>query len=169
MFKAACQVFGVCCGNAVLGEGDIRLQGRLRLFLRCKGCRCARDTSEYDAVGFKATPMTLAESWDSALAEDGEQRMQRYARFVDWFLARPGIPNYVVDVRGVPGDPAVARWLAAEMPMRSIGSGYSVKSPEAFFGPTRIDRDYDGLVVFGTTTRARPNPTGMRPKPTVTK
>lgn len=60
--------------------------------------------SEYDAVGFKATPMTLAESWDLALAEDGEQRMQRYARFVDWFLARhavdlsrPVAARYVLD------------------------------------------------------------------------
>jgi hypothetical protein len=48
--------------------------------------------------------------------------------------------------------------------MRSIGSGYSVKSPENFFSPTRIDANYDGLVFFGTTTRALPNPTGMRPK-----
>ena len=51
MPKAVCQAFGICCGNAVLGEGDIRPQGRLRLFLRCEGCRCARDTSEYDAIG----------------------------------------------------------------------------------------------------------------------
>lgn len=88
---------------------------------------------------------------------------------IDWFLARPGLPDYVVDVRGGAADPAVARWLAAEMPMRSIGSGYSVKSPGAFFAPTLIERDYDGLVHFEKTSRARPNPTGMRPKPTASK
>jgi erythromycin esterase len=83
---------------------------------------------------------------------------------LDWFLARPGIPNYIVNVKGVAGGPAVTKWLGTEMPMRSIGSGYSVKSAENFFSPTRIDANYDGLVFFGTTTRALPNPTGMRPK-----
>ncbi|HPW17561.1 MAG TPA: erythromycin esterase family protein [Candidatus Aminicenantes bacterium] len=84
---------------------------------------------------------------------------------IDWFLARPGIPNYFVDIRGAAGDPTVSRWLAAEMPLRFVGSGYSAKAPDVNFGQTRLERDYDGLVFFGTTSRARPNPTGMRPKP----
>jgi erythromycin esterase len=85
---------------------------------------------------------------------------------VDAFLAKAGIPNYIVDVKWAPRDPTIAKWLATEMPMRSIGSGYSVKEPGNFFAPTRIDANYDGLVFFGTTTRALPNPTGMRPKKT---
>ena len=85
---------------------------------------------------------------------------------IDWFMARPGIPNYVLDVKWAPKNPTVEKWLKTEMPMRSIGSGYSVKDPGSFFAPTRIDVNYDGLVFFGTTTRALPNPTGMRPKKT---
>lgn len=85
---------------------------------------------------------------------------------VEWFLARPGIPNYLMDVKWAPRDPTVAKWLATEMPMRSIGSGYSVKQAGNFYAPTRIDENYDGLVYFGTTSRALPNPTGMRPKRT---
>ena len=85
---------------------------------------------------------------------------------IDGFMARPGIPNYVIDVKWAPKNPTVAKWLKTEMPMRSIGSGYSVKDPGSFFAPTRIDANYDGLVFFGTTRRALPNPTGMRPKKT---
>ena len=51
MLKAACQAFGICCGNAVLGEGDIGLRGHLRCILCCLGCRCACDATEYDAIG----------------------------------------------------------------------------------------------------------------------
>ena len=82
---------------------------------------------------------------------------------VEWFLARPGIP-ILIDVKGAPRNPTVAKWLGTKMPMRSIGSGYSVKQAASFYAPTRIDENYDGLVYFGTTTRALPNPTGMRPK-----
>ncbi len=85
---------------------------------------------------------------------------------IDGFLAGPGIPNYFIDVKWAPRNPTIAKWLGTEMPMRSIGSGYSVKQAGNFFAPTRIDASYDGLVFFGTTTRALPNPTGMRPKKT---
>ena len=55
MLKAVSQAFGICFGNAVLGEGGVRLQGSLRFFLCCKGCRCACDASEHDAVGARQT------------------------------------------------------------------------------------------------------------------
>jgi len=69
-------------------------------------------------------------------------------------------------VKWAPRDATIAKWLGTEMPMRSVGSGYSVKQAGSFFAPTRIDASFDGLVFFGTTTRALPNPTGMRPKKT---
>ena len=112
---------------------------------------CDMDSARNSSEGCILTEFTVGE------APEGS---------IDWFLARPGIPNYVVDVKGAGGDPTISKWLDAEMPMRSIGSGYSVKQPGNFFSPTRVRRSYDGLVFFGTTTRARPNPTGMRPKKT---
>jgi hypothetical protein len=48
---------------------------------------------EYDAVVHSAAPDTLADAWDAAVSEDADVRMTRYARFVDWFLAR-----YAVDL-----------------------------------------------------------------------
>ena len=48
---------------------------------------------EYDAVVQRATPSTIAQAWKAAMAEDAEARLTRYARFVDWFLAR-----YAVDL-----------------------------------------------------------------------
>jgi capsule polysaccharide modification protein KpsS len=48
---------------------------------------------EYDAVTHHATPATFGRAWKSAMAEDADARMTRYARFVDWFLAR-----YAVDL-----------------------------------------------------------------------
>ena len=55
MLKAVCQAFGICCGNAEPGEGDIRLRGHFRCILCCLGCRCACDASKHDAVGARQT------------------------------------------------------------------------------------------------------------------
>ena len=112
---------------------------------------CDMESARNSSEGCILTEFTVGE------APDGS---------VDWFLARPGIPTYLIDVKGAPRNPTIAKWLETEMPMRSIGSGYSVKQAGSFYAPTRIDENYDGLVYFGTTTRALPNPTGMRPKKT---
>lgn len=48
---------------------------------------------EYDAVTHHATPATFGKAWKAALAEDADDRITRYSRFVDWFLAR-----YAVDL-----------------------------------------------------------------------
>lgn len=60
--------------------------------------------SEYDAAAHQATPAQLREVWDRALAEPMEDRLRRYARFVDWFLgrhaidlSRPQAGRYVLD------------------------------------------------------------------------
>lgn len=46
---------------------------------------------EYDAVTHCARPDTLRDAWALAVAESEDQRLRRYARFVDWFLARHAI------------------------------------------------------------------------------
>jgi hypothetical protein len=62
---------------------------------------------EYDAVAHAATPATLGEAWRRACAEPDAEREQRYARFVDWFLAR-----HAVDLsRPRQSDPVLRRQL----------------------------------------------------------
>lgn len=81
----------------------------------------------------------------------------------DWYFAQPGIANYIVDFRAAPKEGKVAQWLASTLPMRSIGSGFATDQPERnYFFPTILKNHYDGLIFIGKTTRARPNPTGMR-------
>jgi erythromycin esterase len=52
----------------------------------------------------------------------------------------------------------IAEWLAAPRLMRAIGAGYSTKSEKSYFKPVILKQEFDGLVYFPTTTRARPNP-----------
>lgn len=87
---------------------------------------------------------------------------------VDWYLARAGAGDCLVDLRGPPADGPVARWLFEPRPMRSVGAVFSRwhgPFPVPPYAETVPGRDYDGLAFFGRTTRARPNPgarTGTR-------
>jgi erythromycin esterase len=54
----------------------------------------------------------------------------------------------------------VEQWLAIPRPMRSIGLGFS-RFADVFIR-VNLEQTYDGLVFIETTTRARPNPTGLR-------
>ena len=47
--------------------------------------------AEYDAVVQAATPSTFAGAWQAAVDEKSDERLVRYARFVDWFLARHAV------------------------------------------------------------------------------
>jgi erythromycin esterase len=81
----------------------------------------------------------------------------------DWYLAQAGIANYIVDFRSAPTQGEVAEWLGSTLAMRSVGSGFSTESPERNFQfPTILKQHYDGMIFISRTTRARPNPTGMR-------
>ena len=60
--------------------------------------------SEYDCAVFSAEPDGLPAAWEAATGEAQEQRVARYARFVDWFMARhavdlqrPVSSRYVLD------------------------------------------------------------------------
>jgi erythromycin esterase len=82
---------------------------------------------------------------------------------VDWYFARPGIGNYIVDFRSAPKEGKVSQWLSSTLLMRSVGSGYATDRPElAFQIPTILKNNYDGMIFIAKTTRARPNPTGVR-------
>lgn len=82
----------------------------------------------------------------------------------EWFFAAAGIPAYVVDFRSAPANPVVDKWLTAPTVMRFMGSGYSIKMADQFMDPTHLKPEYDGMIFIDSTTRARPNPTGLRPK-----
>ena len=47
--------------------------------------------SEYDTAAHAATLTSLPDAWKRACAEPATDREQRYARFVDWFLARHAV------------------------------------------------------------------------------
>ena len=77
---------------------------------------------------------------------------------LDWYLARSGIRYYVVDFRHTPKPAPVAEWLATPHPMRSVGSIFAAATANSVFAPTLLKQEFDGVVFFETTTRARPNP-----------
>lgn len=82
----------------------------------------------------------------------------------DWFFAQAGIPNFVLDIRSASIGPVLVKWLDSPLTMRSIGSGFSMEMQDRFLDRTFLKREYDGMIFIDSTTRARPNPSGMRPK-----
>jgi erythromycin esterase len=82
---------------------------------------------------------------------------------VGWYFNLPGIEEFVVDFRSAPKDGVVADWLKSPHPMTSIGSGFGTQwTTKQYMAPTKLRDDYDGLFFIRKTTRARPNPTGVR-------
>ncbi len=77
---------------------------------------------------------------------------------VDWFLAQTSPENFIIDFRSVAKTGMIADWLATPRQMRAIGAGYSTNSEKSYFKPVTLKQEFDGLVYFPTTTRARPNP-----------
>lgn len=82
---------------------------------------------------------------------------------VGWYFSLPGIEEYVVDFRSAPKEGAVADWLSTPHPMISVGSGFGTQwTTRQYMASTKLRDDYDGLFFIRKTTRARPNPTGIR-------
>jgi len=82
---------------------------------------------------------------------------------VEWYLAKPGIDNFIIDLRSAPEDGIVRKWLASAHPMRFIGAGFSPKfGDKQYMVPIVLNDHFDGIVFFERTSRARPNPTGER-------
>lgn len=84
-----------------------------------------------------------------------------------WYFARARegrqFENYIVDFRHAPKQGAVSDWLTSPHPSFSAGSGFSTDWPAVqYMAPEILRSTYDGLIFINQTTRARPNPTGMR-------
>lgn len=82
---------------------------------------------------------------------------------VGWYCNLAGFDQFLVDFRSAPKDGPIADWLKSPHPMVSVGSGFNTKWTTAqYMAPTKLRDDYDGLFFVRKTTRARPNPTGVR-------
>ena len=108
-------------------------------------------------------------SFQAQVAVEEEPRVEEFTlgaapeRTVDWYLARAGIPSYVLDLDLLSKDAASAQWLRTELPMHWIGAIFSDKWGESqWTKPFVLDRDFDGLIFIENTTRARPTATGRR-------
>jgi erythromycin esterase len=74
---------------------------------------------------------------------------------VDWFLARATDGTAIVDLRrNRPSDKRIADWLQAPHPMHWVGGIYSEQSTP--YQPFVLSRDFDGVAMIDSTTRARP-------------
>lgn len=80
---------------------------------------------------------------------------------VEWYFTRTNLKAFLIDYRLSSKDRTVNEWLDTYRHLRSIGLGYTREWKDRSF---KIDlrRTYDGMVFIETTTRAMPNPTGMR-------
>ncbi|HEV7508766.1 MAG TPA: erythromycin esterase family protein [Thermoanaerobaculia bacterium] len=67
---------------------------------------------------------------------------------VEAFLGSPGIPRFIVDLRGIPSSSPAAAWVGKSRLFRSIGAVAS----RCGFNPTVISSDYDGLIWFSQTS-----------------
>ncbi len=70
-----------------------------------------------------------------------------------------GKPIVVVDLRQAPRG-AVADWFADARPMRDTGSVFINEANMS--GPQELSKRYDAIIYVDRTTRARPNPGGVR-------
>ena len=78
---------------------------------------------------------------------------------VEWYLNRTGIKNFIIDFRNTAKPEPIEQWLTKPHRMRSIGLGFYGDSS---FLRVNLQQVFDGLVFIETSTRAHPNPTGIR-------
>jgi len=79
---------------------------------------------------------------------------------VEWYLNRAGIRNFIIDFRNTAKSEVIEQWLSNPRRMRSIGLGFV--NDRSTYQRINLQQTFDGLAFIETTTRARPNPTGMR-------
>ena len=77
------------------------------------------------------------------------------AMSVESMFNEAGLPRFVLDLRGVPKDSALGRWLATPRAHRSIGAVYDPDRPSDFYERTILPETYDGIVFIAQSTAAR--------------
>jgi erythromycin esterase len=108
-------------------------------------------------------------SFQAQVAGEGKPHVREFTlgpapeKTVDWYLARVGIPRYVVDIRRLPADETLSDWLNSRQRMHWVGAIFSDKwDASRWTQPFVLGRDFDGLIFIETTSRARPTVTGRR-------
>jgi len=86
---------------------------------------------------------------------------------VEWQLARAGVADFLLDLRGAAMGAEVSDWFGRPRLMRSIGLGYAPGGSEPLHR-LKLKETFDGLIFIDRTTRAQPNPTGLRDAWTIT-
>ena len=83
---------------------------------------------------------------------------------VEWYLSKSGVKDCYLDVRTSPQEGAIADWLKSPIPMKYLlGGGFSRRwPPGAYTRPIVLRQYYDGVAFINETSRARPNPSGIR-------
>lgn len=111
----------------------------------------------FDQGGFQARDAMVdgtLRAWQVGPAPEGT---------VDAQLAAAGLGIAAWDLREVPDTGLVASWFDAPRATRSVGSGYTDRTPEWYWWRGRVADAYDVLLFVGETHTARANPTGTRP------
>ncbi|HHW25818.1 MAG TPA: erythromycin esterase family protein [Firmicutes bacterium] len=80
---------------------------------------------------------------------------------VEWYLSQVGYENFIIDLRQQK-QAAVEAWIAEGRPMRSWGAAFADDWTPDKYETMRPIKSYDALIYVDKTTRARPNPTGIR-------
>lgn len=85
------------------------------------------------------------------------------ADYIEHDLAKVGYDSFIIDLRSITKDHPLYNWANQEYKIRTIGAGYNELEGDAAHNMKIIPQiNYDGLFHIQNTTRAIPNPTGMR-------
>lgn len=77
---------------------------------------------------------------------------------LDAIVAAAAVPIAIIDLRDLPDDNPLAKWLGEPRLTRNVGSMYNAAASDRFFGKQKIREEYDALVFVEKTTAARSNP-----------
>jgi erythromycin esterase len=61
-------------------------------------------------------------------------------------LSAAGLPQFFLDLRGVPEASALGRWLAEPHLYHSVGAGWATDDPESNLHAEAMSKAYDGLI-----------------------
>ena len=67
---------------------------------------------------------------------------------VESYLAAPGLPRFIVDLRGIPGSAPSAPWFTKERLFRNIGA----VEDRCGYSPDVASGEFDGLIWFDQTS-----------------
>jgi len=63
----------------------------------------------------------------------------------DAVLSAAGMPQFFLDMAGLPGNGALARWLAEAHLFHDLGAYWVLDDPEASLQPEELSKCYDGI------------------------